>query len=1183
MAARNEHVPAAWNLKEVNMFVRSMKTFLLLGVIACFVLSTRAFAQSQIFGKISGTITDSTGAVIPGAKITLTNKGTSISYTTTTDNSGYYAVPHLPTGTYEVTAEKEGFERCSNIGVHLDPAESVQLTCSMQVGQVTQTVEVQAEALTVQTEEAKVSRVINDTTIQEMPVNGRNFATLLGLQPGVVQEFTFNSNQNMGLFATQGTHVNGLRGDANNVQIEGSPSTRTRANGAMVAPPSIDAIGEINIVTTGYMPEFSRGAGGQILIELRSGAQEYHGGAWEFVRNDDLDARNFFSNTVSILKLNSFGYNLGGPIIPHKNKLFFFWNQEWDRSRSTGPDTETYPTAVARTGNFSEYCAPGAGTPCPIVPSYLNGVDGLVAGQPFPNNTIPSGLFSTNGSAFVNALPVPNLPGIGTNWVKELPGPSNDRKESIKVDYNMEKIKSHLAVALRHLAQDQHGDWGSIQLENWEILLPSRGATVDFTTNFSPTLLNDFSFTATEDIVHVNLTGGPGLNRSQFGINFPYILGDASKDIPGKIPTINISGFSGLDGLPYPSGSVGKVFVAQDVLTKIKGRHMIKVGGWLEQDGENDRDQVRITPGAASGIGNNMNGTFDFGAASSNPASTGAPLADALLGNYDVYSELGFRNYTPWVSNQYGLFAQDSFRITPHFTLQGGLRWDYFPPYHSRWCNFATFDPLFYSHAPGVQQTIDPTTGFVTGGNPYNGIAVPCTQLPRDAIGHFGAFGMPLTDSTYDAINQRLRDTGMQRGLTPEIFQKHYRNFQPRLGFAWDPLGKGTTSIRGSAGVFYNHFTLSDVTLMGGNTPFQPAIEVVGGSADCPGAPLDSSRHCAGSASTSAGIPLPIPITGQDLVSRIPVVYTWTFSVQHMLPQDTLVEVGYVGTRARHLQLNSDLNQLRQGQLAAGEAACPTACTDSTLIPYLAPYPGLGGLTTALNQASSKYDSLQISAQRRLFKGLQYGLAYTYSNTFDFGSSLYSNSINTYDLKYSFGPADWGRRNILIANYVYQLPFFKQGNALTTRVLGGWELSGVIAFESGTPVTVSPSFGDPAHIGEDFGQYANRLSGCNPNSAPRSVTEWFNTACFADPAVGTFGTGGRNSVWGPGVRNWDFALYKNGKITERFNYQFRAEFFNVLNHPSFNSISTGVGSGNFGQITGAGDPRQIQFGLKVHF
>ncbi len=1143
------------------------------GLILCCAIS--GLSQTQTLGTISGTITDKTGAVIPNARITITNKETGASQVTTTNESGYFVVPNLPAGTYDVTAEKEGFQRCTSAGVILDPAGRPQVSCTMEVGQVTQTVEVQAQALTVQTEDAKVSRVVNSTQIEEMPVNGRNFASLLALQPGVVQAFSFNSFQSMNLFATQDTHVNGLRGDSNNVQIEGSPSTRTRANGAMVAAPSLEAIGEINIVTNGYMPEYSRGAGGQVLLQMRSGTQQYHGGVYEFLRNDDLDARNFFSPTVSILKFNNFGYDFGGPVIPHRNKLFFFWSQEWSRIRTTSTSVATVPDPLARQGNFSDYCA--ANLPCPKVPAYLNGVDGLVAGQRFPNDTIPSSLWSPNGAAFVQAMAMPTTSGLGNNFVKEIGSPSNERKETIKVDYQMESIKSHLAVALRHYTQDARPSWGtsgSSQLLQITPQFPERGGTFDLTTNFSPTVLNDFAFTATEDIVHVNLNTGAGLNRSAFGINFPYIFGDASKDIAGKIPTVNVSGFDSISGLPYPSGSVGKVFTFQDIVTKIRGSHLIKAGVWIEQDGENDRDQVRVTPGSSSGIGNNLNGTFTFDA-SNTATTTGAPLADAFLGNFGTYSELGWRNYTPWVAWQKGVFGQDSWKVTPHLTIQGGLRWDYFPPYRSRWCNFSTFNPLNYSFLPGIQQVVDPTTGFVIGGNPYNGISVPCDQLPREAIGHFAVFGQPLTASNYDAINTLLRNYGLQRGLTPEIFQKHYDLFQPRLGFAWDPFGHGTTSIRAGGGIFYNHFTLSDVTLMGGNSPFQLAAETLGGKADCPGGQLDAQRNCI--ASSGGQIPqLPIPVTGGDLIAKIPAVYQWNLTIQHQFPQDTLVEVGYVATRGRHLVVNADQNQLFAGTKTHNPVCAnqPAACFR---------YSGLGGLTVGLNDANSRYDSLQVSVQRRLNKGLQFGIAYTYSNTFDYGSDLYANAINTYDLRYNFGPADWGRRNIFLANYVYDLPFLRGRNDFISKTLGGWEIAGVIALESGTPATVFNSTGDVAGVNSDFGQAANRLAGCNPNNAPRSVAEWFNTACFVNAAPGTFGDAGRNSVWGPPTRNWDFALYKNGPLTERLRYQFRAEFFNFLNHPSFNSIGTSIGAGNFGQITGANDPREIQFGLKLNF
>jgi hypothetical protein len=463
----------------------------------------------------------------------------------------------------------------------------------------------------------------------------------------------------------------------------------------------------------------------------------------------------------------------------------------------------------------------------------------------------------------------------------------------------------------------------------------------------------------------------------------------------------------------------------------------------------------------------------------------------------------------------------------------------------------------------------------VTGGNPYNGISVPCQQLPTDAIGHFAVFGQELTTANYNSINQQLRNYGLQPGLTPEIFAKHYNNWQPRLGFAWDPTGKGSTSIRAGAGIFYNHFTLSDVTLMGGNSPFQLAAESLNGRADCPGQGpgLGPGRTCTPSGAAST-VQLPIPITGGDLLSKIPRVYTWNVSVQHMLPQNTLLEVAYVGTAANHLVVNSDLNQLPAGT---------TFANPGVAVPALAPYSGIGGATVGLNDSNSSYNSLQVSVQRRLTKGLQFGVAYTYSHSYDYGSDLYANAVNTYDLSYNYGRSNYDLRNNLIINYIYDLPFFKGQHGFTAAALGGWEVAGVLAFQSGFPYTITNAISDEAGAGEDFGQTANRVSGCNPNNGPRTVAQYFNTACFVEATRGTFGTSQRNIVTGPGNRNWDFALYKNGPITERLHYQFRAEFFNFLNHPSFNNISTSLGNGNYGQVTGANDPREIQFALKLNF
>jgi len=1161
-----------------------------------FFLTSLSFGQTQTQGTISGTITDSSGGVIPGVAVTATNTGSGLTRTSPTNDTGRYVFVNLPFGTYDISAQKEGFAQCVNHRVVLDPAGTLEVNCSLRVGAVSEKVEVQAQTLTVQSEDSKVARVITDTQMTEIPVNGRNFASLLALQPGVEQEFAFNSFQGSGfsIFATENTHVNGLRGDQNNIQIEGAPSTRTRGNGAVTAPPSMDAIGEVNIVTTGYLPEYARAGGGQVLIQMKSGTEQYHGSAYEYLRNDALDARNYFANAPtpkSILKYNNFGYSFGGPVVPHKKKLFFYWSQEWTRIASSYTLTASVPSALARQGNFSEYCA--AGLPCPTVPAYLNGTDGLVGGQPFPNDTIPQGLWSPNGGAFVGVMAVPNQPGLSNNSIQQIPQPNTVRTETVKVDSQFDRIKSHLSVALRHYTADNFdgGFAGSSRLMNWQIQLPERGATIDLTTTFSPTLLNDFLFTSTEDIVHVNLPSGPGLDRKSLGINFPFLFGDASKDIAGKTPTITVSGFDTVNGSTnaYPSGSIGHVWQWQDIVTKVRGPHLIKFGVWVERDGEDDNDQLAIGGGSVNEPPN-LNGAFRFAASSSvNPATTGAPLADVLLGNYDDYQELGFRNRTPWNGMQYGLFAQDTWKASPRLTISGGLRWDYYAPYASKYCNWSTFNQFFYSQTLGIKQVVDPNSGFVVSGNPYNGIAAPCDRLPTSAVGHLkGVFGQPLTSSNINSINQRLVDAGIMRGLPDGIFQQHYRNFQPRLGFAWDPTGSSKTSIRASAGIFYAHITLSDSTLLGKNVPFQTAAQIFGGKADCPGAALDSSRTCL--ASTGALPQLPIPVSGGDPVSPIPVVYQWSANVQHMFPAETLIEAGYVGTRARHLAVNADFNQYRLGVLPSLFAAAGGQANAPPNLPAAnAPYPGFGQTMVGLNNATSQYDSLQVSAQRRLQHGLQFGVSYTYSHAYDEGSNRYANAIDTYDVGLNWGPPDWQQNHILGINYVYELPFLRTSHSFAGKALGGWEVAGFFAYGSGRPYNVIvPS--DAAEVGDNFNQNAELVSGCDPNKGPHSRTQWFTQNCFTTPTGGTFGNAGRNSVWGPSSWNLDFALYKNGPITDRLKYQFRTEFFNVFNHPSFNcgscvdgSQNNALGDSSFGVPTGANDPREIQFALRLTF
>jgi Carboxypeptidase regulatory-like domain len=1226
-----------------------------LAVCATFIFASSVLSSAQyhVNGTITGTITDPSGAVIAGVKVSITNTATAATQSTETNSAGVYFFSDIPPATYTVAATKEGFSTCQGVGVVVEPSSTRTFSCALQVGQTTETVSVSAGALQVQTDTSQLSEVINSTQIEQLPDNGRNFANFLALEPGVAG-ISFDSFNSMNIFATQGVAVNGLRDSDNNILIEGVSSQRTRDNAATTAAPAIDAIGEINIVSTGYMPEYSRGAGAQIVVQLKSGSDQYHGSLYEYNQNTVYDsATNWAVGTQGTprgtINWNNFGGTFGGPVPGTRKKLFFFFSEDVTREPGASPNNVIVPSALAHQGNFSEYCA--ANIACPAVPAFLAGQTDpntgqtLVQGQPFPNNTIATAFWSPNGAALMDIYPTPNLPS-GTvangqnNFYYSSQNPSNNHTESLKVDYIIDPWKSHLAISLRHYRTNSVGDsfGNSPQLLDWTIQEPERGATIDLATTFSPTLVNDLTIGSTEDIVHVMLSPGPlgnGLSRTSVGvtsqspggIDYPYIFGDASKDVAGKTPTINWGGvnsnldsFNGLTDA-YPSHSVGHIYQFSDTLTKTVGRHIFKFGAWIEHDGENDDDQLVIG-------GQNLNGTFKF-AATNDPHSTGLPIADMLIGAFDNYAEYGFRNETPWSAWQQGYFGQDTWKVTPNLTIEGGLRYDYFPNYHSKWNNFAMFNPLSYSTFPGTQQVIDPITGLIEGGNYYNGISMPGTGIPSSAEGHLGVFGEPFNASTAGTINQQLIQQGIIRGYPPTIIPNRYRALQPRLGFSWDPFGTGKTTIRGSAGIFYNHETLSDQTQMGRNLPFQTGASINNGDIDCPGASQTSGTlGCGAGGSTFTPGPViptatneqgPIPVTGQDYRAPLPTVYSFHFGMQHMFPQNTLVEVGYVGTETRHFSVLEDLNELPVGTfgdctLAGGSVSPtdPTLCAPgspyvynngatsgtATQVSSIVPYLGFSNssFTYQINNGNSAYNALQASMRRTMTNHLMFAAVYTYANAHDIGSELQSSIIYHYDPAYNRGNPDWLQHHNFTMSYVYQLPFFEHENSWKRAVAGGWETSGTLIIRSGSTggpsgqFTVTDAGEDLAGLGVDNGEHAQLVPGCNPNSGPRTRSEFFNTACFATPAPGTLGDAPRNLLFGPRFWIWDAGLHKNGQIIgEKLQYQFRAEAFDVLNHPIPNQVDSGITDGTFGAITGVyspngnGDQRNMQLGLRLIF
>jgi hypothetical protein len=607
------------------------------------------------------------------------------------------------------------------------------------------------------------------------------------------------------------------------------------------------------------------------------------------------------------------------------------------------------------------------------------------------------------------------------------------------------------------------------------------------------------------------------------------------------VPSIRIQGLTALDAGPYPGSWSGFVYGLTNTTTKILGTHTIKWGVYLEHSGQNDFIQ-----GTTAGPGTtvNQNGDFSFND-SGNPFTSGLSIANAALGNFDSYSEFGAKAYTPYVATALDLFVQDNWKATHKLTVEYGVRWSIWPQWSSRWGNLSEFLPQYYD--PKAAPVVDRTGGFIVSGNQYDGIVLPGTGVPKAEGNRIPALHSGQFDNLYH---------GLPDGLSPT----QWKIIQPRLGLAY--AFSPRMSLRAGVGSFANRPMINRDTALGGNAPFQIQESVVNGVVDAP------------SGATQRAFPFTQTI--QDPVFKIPTAWAWNTTFQREIVRGTTVEVGYVERRALHNQRKRNINQLLPGTVQANPGINANA---------LRPYLGYGVLGISENSGMSRYEGLQVSAQRRFAKGLQFGAAYTLSRARDDGSSLTDVLPNAYNGSGYYGFSDFDRTQVLVLNYIYELPIFGGGNGIAHRLLGGWEVSGVNQFQSGVPLSVRTSE-DIAGVGTGSGSQFWTLSG-DPSADVTAFTNsavWFNKAAFTRPATGTFGVQPRNILRGPGYRAWDMSLRKNFGIVEKQTLQFRFEMFNILNHPNWNNPVVDPSSGSFGLVTGKGnDTRQLQLALKYVF
>ncbi len=1141
-----------------------------------------------------GFVKDQSGAEVPGAHVTVKNEGTGETRTVTSDAQGHYTVPDLPPAVYSMTAEAAGFEKFVSIHNRLSSNTTIAIDGQLTVGQATQTIEVSDTAAVLQTQSGAMQAEVTGQQVDKQELNGRNPIYMAQLSAGVFStttmgdfNFAFNSGDSF--------EVNGARTNDTRFTLDDAPAVRTRADSQIIAGANSDAVQEIQVLTGDYSAEYGSASGAQIRIVTKSGTTNFHGTAYEYLRNSAMNANTWSRNLnpatqfPSPFVYNNFGFSVGGPVWAPKvplldklrDKFFFFVNEDWVRYRFASTQNMTVPTDLMRQGNFSELLQANPFYPtgtqiykpgtCPKV--------GAPTCQAYPGNIIPASDLSANGIGILSSYPEPT-PGFlqgNQNYAGTLPDPENQRKGQINGDLLLTPVQ-HLEF---RRSDDTYYQLSPFNQSNPQVPIvferPNQTNALGWVWTISPTMINEARASVSIDDVYISAApGGAGYDRGSFGINFPYIL-PGQKAEEEKIPTASVPTFSSIAGGPYPSHSSGLIFVASDSLTKVWGNHTLKGGFSLTYMGENDNDQINVStvPGGAS----NQNGTFIFTDARSGfGATSGVGLANLALGIADSYTEIGPKAFTEWRGWTFEYFAQDNWQITPKLHLDYGLRiTNVFPP-SAKWANATFFDPASYD--PATAPYVSPTTGNVTlgTGNPYDGVVIP----------GFSSFpGSATQDNRVPAANSGNNAcagnpcTGLFAPNLPKGYVNTTVQLQPRLGIAYQVLP--TTVVRAGVGRFISNKGLLDNIFPGGNSPFQPTVTVSNVSVDNPGASLTPTIEPA------------ITLTSLNKNLVPPTRWNWNLTVEHEIARfHSVFQVGYVGARGLHNWDVIDINQPAVGALQANPGIN---------VQYLRPYKGFASIQQEQSGVSSTYDALQVSWTSRFTSGSSIGVSYTLSKSMD-GSSNYRDIVpDAYNTSNLWAPSEYDARHVLIVNGLYALPFFQNKHNLLGETLGGWQLSGNVQAQTGVPCGIGTN-NDYAGVGE-VGSFGCGSEGefwvKNGNPAHRghfagatgTGGQWFATKnsdgspIFTAPVTGTFNLqqGVRDDIYQPGLQNWNLAMIKSFPLTEGTGFEFRAEAYNFINHPNLSGPQLNPTSSQFGLVTSktTSNPRTLQVGARFHF
>jgi hypothetical protein len=1125
----------------------------------CLCAGSAAFAQN-ITGRISGTVTDPSGAAVPGVTITITNESTQIKRAATTDENGFYVVTNLQVGTYSVLAEKEGFKKASKTGYELVTDGRITVDFKMDAGSLSESVEVVASTgETVNATSGEVARTIDSSQVQELALNGRNYLQLTTLIPGA--PLTNDDQLELMTSLSIAQNISGSRNNSNTPTVDGTLNAVSGSYGSQINNVGVDFIQEVDIKTSNFSAEFGRKSGAAINVVTRHGGNEFHGSAWEFLRNDKLDANRYFNNSRNVarspLRYNNFGWSLGGPII--KNKFFFFGGMEWKYIRRTSDAVRTMPTSAELAGDFSQRLRGpdnivgtaddgvlrdplNPASTC-VGPTITGGVVTVAAIRTgcFANNIIPANRITSDGKAIANvlnrmaglAVQYNNSP-VTNNAVFQMPNPFDYRQEIIRLDYKFNDKHSIYGRYIhdKNLVIEPYGTFINSQLPTIQSARSRPGYSYQATHTWliTPALINEARLGAAWAAQRIP-PATDDWRRDEYGFTYQQLYPNGGK-YEDSIPDVSFSGgYAGFRSANASLVSPSTDISFADTLSWIKGSHTVKTGLLVVRN----RVDQNARPNYSGNIAFNNSG---------NPNTSNQPIADALLGNFRTYSEdqidqLGFFRF--W---QGEAFVSDNWKVNRKLSLEFGVRYQYLQPTFTVANNIANFDPAFYDPAKAVTILNNGNIDMSKGGNRFNGLVRVGAGTPADQLGRVPNGNSPVVLSV---------PTGAPRGL--------YRTehlMAPRFSFAYAPFDDGKTSIRGGFGIFYD----------------RPEGNLIFSALSVPPLSLSSQYENANLSGITSGSSAVAPfnaITVIDPNMINPYTMNFSLSVQRELPMGIFFETAYVGNLGRHLTRRPDINQAKFDDLRAN-AALPTAQQKS--VNALRPYKGFTAINMAISDSNSNYHALQLYATKR--KGnLKMTASYTWSKSLsDTRGGQFDNPEDPFNRSFNYGPTDFDRRHIFVTTYTYSLPLLAGYNGVIRGVAGGWEVSGITRWQTGQYLTVTGN----SSIGSRRGDYiGGEIEG------PETIQQWFNTGAFANPPNERRGTAGIGMVQGPGRYLWDLSLRKKFSVTEKVGMQFQGDFFNAFNRANFNNPNTNRNDAAFGTITASAPGRNIQLGLKLTF